>query len=277
MQVAIVGAAGKMGSWFAAYFAHRGFPVSTFDVRPLAIEGAKSMPTLRECVSNADLVLVCVPVQKTAELVKKCEKEMKKESRLAEISSVKSKTFAALKGVRKDISVLCLHPMFGPGADMAKNQKMLLVPVKDRSGEQAAAEQIFSGMSINVISDPKTHDKSIAAVLGLTYFVNIAFAGVMAKEDLQALKKVGGTTFGVQSTLAESVMTDEPELAAALLRDNPYVKAYVARYLKSAQEISRTRKLQPLLKKLKKNLQKQQDLQESYRRLYSMRSDGNNT
>lgn len=277
MQVAVVGAAGKMGSWFSAYFARKGFSVSAFDVRPFAVEGAKVAPTLRDCVRDADLVLVCVPVQKTAELVKKCEKEMKKGSRLAEISSVKSKAFAALKGVRKDLSVLCLHPMFGPGADMAKSQKMLLVPVRDRAGEQAAAEQAFSGMSINIIADAKTHDRSIAAVLGLTYFVNTAFAGVIAKEDLKALKRIGGTTFGVQSILAESVMTDEPELAAALLRDNPYVRAYMARYLKSAREIARTGRLEPLLRKIKQDLQKQQDLQESYRRLYGMLRDGNNT
>lgn len=277
MQVAIVGAAGKMGSWFTAYFVRKGFEVCTFDVKPFAMAGAKSAPTLRECVRNADMVLVCVPVQKTAEVVAKCAKEMKKGSRLAEISSVKSKTFAALKGARKDLSVLCLHPMFGPGADPAKTQKMLLILVRDGPGEQAAAEQAFSGMSINVISDAKTHDKSIAAVLGLTYFVNIAFAEVIAKEDLKELKKVGGTTFGVQSMLAESVMTDEPELAAALLRDNPYVRAYMARYLKNAQEISRTGKLRPLFKKVRQDLQKQQDLQESYRRLYGVLRDGNIT
>ncbi len=277
MQVAVVGAAGKMGSWFAGYFTRRGFAVSTFDVRPVAVAGAKSASSLHECVSDADLVLVSVPVQKTAEVVTRCAKEMKKGARLAEISSVKSKTLAALMGVRKDVSVLCLHPMFGPGADAGKSLKMLIVPVRDRQGESEAARQLFPEMSINVIADAKTHDRSIAAVLGLTYFVNVAFAGVMAKEDLQALKKVGGTTFGVQSTLAESVMTDEPELATALLRDNPYARAYLAMYLKNAQQIAGAKKLEPALKKIKRDLQKQADLQESYRRLYGMFRDGNNT
>lgn len=277
MQVAIVGAAGKMGSWFAAYFIRRGSEICAFDIKPFAIAGVKRAPTLVECVRHADLVLVCVPVQKTSEIVAKCAKEMKQGSRLAEISSVKSKTFAALRDTRKDVLVLCLHPMFGPGADSLKNLKMLLIPVRDKPGEQAAAEQIFSGMSINVISDARRHDKSIAAVLGLTYFVNIAFAGVIAKEDLKTLKKIGGTTFGVQSMLAESVMTDEPELAAALLRDNPYVRAYMTRYLKTAHEISRTGKLGPLFRKVRQDLQKQQDLQESYRRLYGALRDGNIT
>jgi len=277
MQFAIIGAAGKMGSWFAGYFARKGFTVSAFDVKPFAVAGSNRAPSLRECVRDADFVLVCVPMQKTTELIRKCAKEMKKGSRLAEISSVKSATFPVLKKVRKDLQVLCVHPMFGPGADGTKNLKMLLVPVRDKADEQAAAEQAFSGMSISAIADARTHDKSIAAVLGLTYFVNIAFAGVISKEDLQALKQVGGTTFGFQSMLAESVMTDEPELAAALLRDNPYSPAYITRYLKGAQELARTKNLEPLLKKVKRNLQKQQDLQESYRRMYEMLRDGNIT
>ncbi|HKZ61665.1 MAG TPA: prephenate dehydrogenase/arogenate dehydrogenase family protein [Nitrososphaera sp.] len=277
MQFAIIGAAGKMGSWFAGYFARKGFTVSAFDVKPFAVAGSNRAPSLRECVRDADFVLVCVPMQKTTELIRKCAKEMKKGSRLAEISSVKSATFPVLKKVRKDLQVLCVHPMFGPGADGTKNLKMLLVPVRDKADEQAAAEQAFSGMSISAIADARTHDKSIAAVLGLTYFVNIAFAGVISKEDLQALKQVGGTTFGFQSMLAESVMTDEPELAAALLRDNPYSPAYITRYLKGAQELARTKNLEALLKKVKRNLQKQQDLQESYRRMYEMLRDGNIT
>lgn len=277
MQVAIVGAAGKMGSWFAGYFVSKGFAVCAFDVKPFAIANARTAASLQECVRDADLVLVCVPVQKTAELVKKCALDMKKGARLAEISSVKSKVFPVLKNTRKDLSVLCLHPMFGPGADGAKSLRMLMVPVRDRTGEQSAIEKIFAGMSVIPLADAKTHDRSIAAVLGLTYFVNIAFAGLISKEDLKALKQVGGTTFGVQSMLAESVMTDEPELATALLRDNPYASAYVARYLKGAQELAKTKKLGPLLQKVKRDLQKQQDLQASYRRLYGMLRDGNIT
>jgi prephenate dehydrogenase len=277
MHIAVIGAAGKMGFWFASYFVKKGFSVSTFDVKPAAVAGAKSAADLKECVRDADLVLVSVPVQKTAELVARCAKEMKKGSRLAEISSVKSKTLPALKKVRKDLQVLCLHPMFGPGAEAGRNLKMLLVPVRDRQGEYEATRRLFSDMSINVIADAKTHDRSIAAVLGLTYFVNIAFAGVMARENLRALKKVGGTTFAVQSTLAESVMTDEPELASALVRDNPYARAYMAGYLKIAQQIAGTKKLEPALKKIKQDLQKQADPQESYRRLYGMLKDRNNT
>jgi prephenate dehydrogenase len=277
MNVAVVGAAGKMGSWFASYFVRSGFAVSAFDVKPFTLAGVTDTPNLRECLQDADLVLVSVPVQKTVGLIAKCAREMKKGSCLAEISSVKSRTLPALRGVKKDLAVLCLHPMFGPGADGTRGLKMLIVPVRDKTGEYETAQQLFSDMSINMIKDAKTHDKSIAAVLGLTYFVNVAFAKMMVGEDLKALKKIGGTTFGVQTVLAESVMTDEPELAAALLHENPYAHSYMFRYLETAQHLARTKKIELILKKIKKDMQKQTDLQESYRRLYVMLRDGNIT
>jgi prephenate dehydrogenase len=271
-QVAIIGAAGKMGAWFAAYFAGKGHDVIAYDVKPFSVKGARAK-SVAECVRGADLAMVCVPVRHTPSLVRQCAGAMKAGSVVAEISSVKSKTFTVLKGLPEGVNPLCIHPMFGPGASEKKQLKVLLVPVRDLQRETKIAHELFGGMSIRALPDARTHDRAIAAVLGLTYFVNVAFAGMMSKEKLQTLKEVGGTTFGIQSMLAESIMTDEPELVVALLRDNPYSAKYIKQYLKSAQELARLVRagnLEDRLKRTKSGLQKQQDLQSSYRRMYEM-------
>lgn len=273
MQIAIVGAAGKMGSWFATYFAAKGHDVSAFDIRPFRIKGVKKSTSLAGCVAGADFVLVCVPIQKTPAAIRQCAKCVKPGSVLAEISSVKSKTFRALKRARADIVPLCIHPMFGPGASEKKQLKMLLVPVRDSPGEQRLARTYFGSMSIKVLPDARTHDKAIAAVLGLTYFANVAYAGMLSKEKLARLKEVGGTTFAVQSMLSESVMTDEPQLVSALIKDNPYSARYIRRYLASAGELAKLASgggIETRLKRIKSALQRQQDLQESYQRMYGM-------
>jgi prephenate dehydrogenase len=273
MNVAIVGAAGKMGSWFARYFVQTGHEVTAFDVRPARLQGVRSAKSVAECVMDADLAVVCVPVQLTPAMVKQCAASMKPGSAIAEISSVKHRTFAALKKVRH-LTTLCIHPMFGPGADQTRQLRMLVVPVRDRASELAAVQEAFPGMSFKVLKDAGTHDRAIAAVLGMTYFVNAVFASMLAKEKIAALKEVGGTTFALQSMLAESVMTDEPELIAALLRDNPHSARYIRRYLKDAQELSRLAsgdsRLQARLKRIRSGLQKQQDIQASYRRMYEI-------
>lgn len=274
-KVAVIGAAGKMGSWFARYFAGRGHGVSAFDVRPFKIAGVMEAKSLAGCVEDADLVLVCVPVRRTPAVLLQCAAAMRAGSAIAEISSVKSRTHGALKKAagHAGITALCVHPMFGPGANEKKQLKVLLIPVADREEEERLAQQVFAGMSVKVMPDAKTHDRAIAAVLGLTYFCNVAFAGAMSKEgDLALLKEVGGTTFAVQSMLAESVMTDEPELISALILDNPYARKYIAGYLKDAQGIARLsqKALEGRLEKTRSALEKQQDIQASYRRMYEM-------
>lgn len=272
MKVAIIGAAGKMGAWFCSYFAGRGHHVIAFDVKPFSIDSVTKAKSVSKGVDGADLVVVCVPVQRTPAVIAQCARSMKPGASLAEISSVKDKTFAALKKTRRDITALCVHPMFGPGASRKKQLRMLAVPVRSKAKELAAIKSAFPSMSVKVLPDARTHDRAIAAVLGLTYFANVAFAAVLAKEDIATLKQVGGTTFAVQSILAESVMTDEPELAAALMRGNPHARSFTRAYLKEAGALAQAgdRTLAEKLKNTKKALQKKTDINASYRRMYRM-------
>lgn len=279
MNVAVVGAAGKMGAWFCGYFARRGHQVVAFDVKHFKVGTVARAPSIAKCVKNADLVVVCVPVRRMPSLIKQCSKSMKAGASLAEISSVKYRTLPALKKARSDITALCLHPMFGPGASEKKQLRMLAVPVRSRAKELAVIKHVFSGMAVKVLQDAGTHDRAIAAVLGLTYFANVAFASVLAREDLATLKQVGGTTFAVQSMLAESVMTDEPELAVALMRDNPHAAKYMLQYLKAAGALAAAGDgaLAAMLKRSRKGLQKRTDIYASYRRMYRAIDLLNNT
>lgn len=279
-QVAIVGAAGKMGTWFACYFAQRGLDVLAYDINQKKIlktsSKVKVQESLFDCVHDADLVLVCVPVQKTPQAVKECTKNMKDGAIIAEISSVKNKTFAALKKIPNNLRPLCIHPMFGPGASKKVEARMLLVPVRNEKIEVKIAREIFEKANVIVLPNAKQHDKSIAMVLGLTYFANIVFARLMSSGNISMLKQVSGTTFGLQSLIAESILTEEPDLVIALIGENVYVKKYINQYLKEAAALARlavandSNDLKAELQKLKLNIQKRQDLQRSYNRMYEI-------
>jgi prephenate dehydrogenase len=280
-QVAIVGAAGKMGTWFASYFAQRGLHVSAYDINQKKILKASSKVKVRsnlfECVHDAELVLVCVPVQKTAQVVKECAKNMKHGAIIAEISSVKNKTFGALKKITSNLRPLCIHPMFGPGASKKVEIRILLVPVRNEQIEVMLVKEIFENANVIVLPNAKQHDKSIAMVLGLTYFANMVFAKVMSSDNnISMLKQVSGTTFSLQSLIAESIFTEEPDLVIALISENAYAKRYISQFLKEAATLARltiekdNKHLKDELKKVKFNMQKSQDLQKSYNRMYEI-------
>jgi prephenate dehydrogenase len=278
--VAIVGAAGKMGTWFASYFARRGMAVSAYDTNQKKLlkvsNKVKVQESLLKCVQDADLVFVCVPVQQTPQAIKESTRNMKDGAIIAEISSVKKKTFAALKKIPDNIQPLCIHPMFGPGASNEIEARMLLVPVRNKKMEVNIAKKIFQNANVIVLQNAKQHDKSIAIVLGLTYFTNIVFARLMLSGNISMLKQVSGTTFSLQSLIAESILTEEPDLVIALIAENVYAKKYIGQYLEEAAALARLAvtndgsELRAELQKLRFNMQRRQDLQQSYNRMYEM-------
>jgi prephenate dehydrogenase len=280
-QVAIVGAAGKMGTWFTSYFVHRRLNVSAYDINQKKIlktsSKIKVQESLFECVHDADLVLVCVPVHKTPQVVKQCTKNMKDGAILAEISSVKKKTYGALKKIPRNLRPLCIHPMFGPGASKKVEARMLLIPVRNEKIEVTIVKEIFENVNVIVLPNAKEHDKSIAVVLGLTYFANMVFAKVMSSgNNLSMLKQVSGTTFSLQSLIAESIFTEEPDLVIALISENAYAKRYINRFLKETATLAKltiekdNKELKDELQKVKLNMQKSQDLKQSYNRMYEI-------
>jgi prephenate dehydrogenase len=166
--------------------------------------------------------------------------------------------------------------MFGPGASEKKQARVLLVPVRNEEAELKIVHEMFENVTVKVLPDARTHDESIAVILGLTYFVNIVFAKVISNSSLSLLKEVSGTTFGLQSLLAESILTDEPDLMVALIRENPFARKYIQQYLREASATAKLasdksgKKLETDLQKLKMRMLKQQDLQMSYRHLYDL-------
>jgi prephenate dehydrogenase len=279
-QVAIIGAAGKMGTWFSSYFAQRGLAVSAYDTDQKKLSKSSSKikveDSLLECVQDADLVFICVPVQRMPRAIKESARNMKNGAIIAEISSVKRKTFAALKKIPNDIQPLCIHPMFGPGASKEIKPRVLLVPVRNEKIEVKIAKEIFQNANVMVLPNAKQHDKLIGMVLGLTYFANIVFARLMSLSNISMLKQASGTTFRLQSLIAESILTEEPDLVIALIAENVYAKKYIDQYLEEAAALARlvisndSIDFRAELQKLRLDMQKKQDLRESYSRMYDM-------
>src|ERR671928_203791 len=142
-----------MGSWFTKYFVHRGIQVLAFDIKKdlnFLSDKVCIASSIRDSVTNADLVLVCVPVNATPQIIVQCEKHMKTGAVIAEISSVKQKSFPALRQARADLYTLCIHPMFGPGANEKEPTKILLIPVRNEQTEQKIANEIFEKARIEI-------------------------------------------------------------------------------------------------------------------------------
>ena len=202
----------------------------------------KQAKSLISAILNVDYVLLSTPTKKTPEIIRLIAKEMKRESYLIDITSQKSKTATALGKIPAKVSPICIHPMFGPGAKNLKNHNIILIPIKDGKKELNIAKNLFPDGNFVTI-DSTEHDKKIAMILGLTHLINIAFANILAKDDKILLtEKMAGTTFKAQKILAESIMTESPELIETII-SNPEIRRVaeefwkdIGRLIASAQE-----------------------------------------
>src|SRR5918996_2968515 len=277
-EISVIGAAGKMGSWFTKYFSKRNNArLLLYDINPsfhCDLENSAICHSIDDCVGNADIVFICVPIRNIPSTLKQCASRMKPGAILAEISSVKYKSFKALKKISPEIRTLCLHPMFGPGTDDIKNMNILLIPVRDEKEETSISKCLFPDALITVIPNAKIHDELIALVLGLTHYTNIIFGSFLAKENFRLLQKVSGTTFGLQSLLCRSIFTDAPDLIVTLLSENPSAKKYIQNYVNNANKFAELilegneSKIKAHLLKIKTLLEEQQNLELSYQRMY---------
>ena len=273
--IAIIGAGGEMGKWFSEYFSKKGFEVTGFDNTNPVAKNIKQAKSLISAILNVDYVLLSTPTKKTPEIIRLIAKEMKRESYLIDITSQKSKTATALGKIPAKVSPICIHPMFGPGAKNLKNHNIVLVPIKDGKKELNVAKTLFPDGNFVTI-DSTEHDKKIAMILGLTHLINIAFANILAKDDKISLtEKMAGTTFKAQKILAESIMTESPELIETII-SNPEIRKVaeefwkdVGRLLASAQE-GKGEEIIDYINTNKEKISQNVDLEKSYKKLTKM-------
>lgn len=274
--IAIIGAGGKMGEWFANYFLENDFEVIGYDseneIKTKSVIKANSLVV---GVLKAEYVLLCTPTRRTPEIIRLIAKEMKRGSYLIEISSQKSKTAVALAKMPSKVNPICIHPMFGPGIKKIHGQHVISIPIKDAKKELSVAKSLFPDANFVTI-DAIEHDKKIAVILGLTHLINLAFANILAKDDKISLtEKMSGTTFKAQKILTESIMTESPELIETII-SNPEIRRVaeefwkdIGRLLTSIQE-GKSEEILTYIRSTQERLGKNSDLEGAYKKLTTM-------
>ena len=275
-KITVIGAGGQMGQWFTSYFAEKDFEVTGQDSEnKITGKGIIVSDSLVGAILKADYVVLCTPTRRTPEIIRLIAKEMKRGTYLIEISSQKSKVVSSLMKMPDKINPICIHPMFGPGIKNIKGKNIISIPIKDAKKELTVVKSLFEGANFVTI-DAIEHDKKIAVILGLTHMMNLVFANIISKDEKTALtEKMSGSTFKVQKTLAESIMTESPELIETII-SNPEIRRYaedlwkdVGRLLTAVQE-SKTEEVIDYIKQCQERLTKHSDIDESYKKLAKM-------
>lgn len=219
-----------MGRWIAEFLLKDGREVVLYgrDKEKLLSAGrelgAKTETDLSRAVEGAGTVIISVPIDSFAGVTRQLKPYLNPGQVVLDVTSVKVMPVNVMHEYLDNATVLGTHPVFGPGAKSARNQNFILTPTTDT--ERDIAEKVNRNLTekggLVTIMTPEEHDHLMAVVLGLSHFIAIASADVLLGfEQLIKMKAIGGPTYKVLLTLAESVITEDPELYASIQMNLP--------------------------------------------------------
>lgn len=285
MKVAIIGGTGKMGQWFANLLKKEGKDVLITGRNEQKLLEAKKqlgveISTDIEAVKSAGAVIIAVPIDTFETVVKELQPHIHPEQIILDITSVKVAPVSIMHRYLKSASVLGTHPVFGPGARDLVNKNFVLTPTNEK--ETALAEKVEQwlkerGARVTLMT-PQEHDEMMAVILGLSHFI-----GIVAAETLLSLGKlkpmgdIGGGTYKLLLTLAESVASEDAEFYASLQMNLPGMteieglfqknSATWANIVKNKDRAEFVRKMNALRSELEKS---DPDFRKAYENMYKL-------
>ena len=218
-SVGIIGASGNMGKWFTEYFSENGYSVGLYSrkLKKKKNPKLKIFNSIRDCVLHSDIIIISVPIETTNKIIDEVVKYSDNTKLVMEISSMKNQIVSNMKKLSNKSQLMSIHPLFGPGANIFKPQKFILVPIKSTQSEKKLFSSLFPNSKL-VICNANQHDQSMAYIISLVYFLNLSF--VLSLNKIPNLKDISGTSFTIQYLLASGIFHDTPEVISSLQISN---------------------------------------------------------
>ena len=211
-RVLVIGGAGKMGGWFADFFASQGFATTVAD--RAVDDGPGRFRQWTDAGVDYDVIVVAAPLAVSGRILAQLA-VLKPQGLVFDIGSLKSPLIDGLHELRDaGCRVTSLHPMYGPDTRLLSGRHLIFCDVGSEQATADAKELFSSTMVEQLDMGLEDHDRLIAYVLGLSHALNIAFFTALAEsgEAAPKLARLSSTTFDSQLLVSAAVAQDNPHL-----------------------------------------------------------------
>lgn len=213
-KIVVVGGRGKLGGLFARYFARSGYQVDVL--------GGQDWMNAETILAGADVVIVCVPIDKTLQVIEQLQPYLTENMILADLTSVKAQPLAKMLEVHQG-AVVGLHPMFGP--DIASMAKQVVACCHGRFAEryQWLLDQIrLWGAKIEQI-DAAEHDHSMTYIQALRHFSTFAYGLHLSRQPvkLSQLLALSSPIYRLELAMIGRLFAQDGGLYADIIADKP--------------------------------------------------------
>jgi len=226
LRLLVVGC-GQMGGWFARHLSSLGHSLELYDVDRNAAErlasevGGRPIGDLRES-GGGDGVIVAVPSRAARGALRELGSLPKRYGFVVEISALKGPVAGEVRRLRrKGMTVVMLHPLFGPRTKDLEGTVAVHVEPGDEEAERSVIDRILPGTRV-ITMGLREHDASVRYSVGLTHFIGLAAALALSRSAAEPLptNSMGALMRLVEIALSESdsFYLDEPMRSAASMR-----------------------------------------------------------
>lgn len=185
-----------------------------------------------EAVRDADIVILCVPIEAMAGLVHEFRDALKPTALVTDVGSVKGSVDRDLAPLLEDRALwIGSHPMAGSEqggfaaarADLFEGAAVIITPTKQTSRDaKRRAEKFWEELGGRVVCQtPKSHDIRIAQVSHLPHLLAATLVNHVQHAEPEALDLVGG---GFRDTTR--IASGSPDLWAEILSANSEALAH---------------------------------------------------
>jgi prephenate dehydrogenase len=211
LELLIVGC-GKMGGWFARHLTGMGHSLELYDVNRKAAEGlasevgGRAIKDLSES-SGVRGVIVAVPISASKGVLRELGNRSGDWRFVVEIAALKGPVALEVRRLRrKGMTVVMLHPLFGPTTRDLMGAKVAHVEPGDEEKERRVIEQLLPGADVIRIG-LREHDAAVRYSVALTHFIGLAAASLLSRSRV---RKLPTNSMEVLTRLVEIALS-EPE------------------------------------------------------------------
>jgi prephenate dehydrogenase len=194
-----------------------------------------------EAVRDADVVLLCVPIEAMAGLVREFRDALKPTALVTDVGSVKGSVDREIAPLLRDRALwIGSHPMAGSEqagftaarADLFEGAAVILTPTEQTPKEaERRAEQFWSALGGRIVRlSPQAHDDAVAQI---SHAPHVAAAVLAASVPAEALELAGG---GFRDSTR--IAAGSPELWSEILSANgPAVAHHLRRLIRDLETV----------------------------------------
>lgn len=212
-HVVVVGGNGALGKVFVKLFDSTGYQVTIVE--------KNDWDDIESTVSNADLVVIAVPINQTVEIIKQLP-PLPDTCILADVTSIKEKPLDAMLNKHKG-PVVGLHPMFGPDAPGMIRQVVVVCHGREQSAYTPLLEQMKLWGATLYESSAHNHDRAMSIIQVMRHFSSFVYGLHLHAEDpdLKELIAFSSPIYRLELAMVGRLFAQAPELYADIIFQDP--------------------------------------------------------